>query len=126
MTAGAALQQRQGAAADEVDLEAEQVVVGAGRLGQPLRLVAHREQPGHEAADVRGHRHQERRSLDRTGRAGRLAVGLPPLPEFGLDAPDLVGEAGVQVGEPLGPMEVCEGELGQAQGLVRGRGWHSS
>ena len=77
---GAAFEQRQRAAADEIDLEAEQHVVGARRLDERLRLGADAEQARDEAADVRRHRHDQVAARDRTERARRLRDAVPTAP----------------------------------------------
>ena len=76
----AGLQQRQGAAADEVDLEAEQHVVGARRRRQRLGIGADAEQRADEAADVRRHGDDDVAARHRTQRFRHFAVLRPTRP----------------------------------------------
>ncbi len=120
---GAALEQRQGPPAHEVDLEAEEVVVGARGLGEHLGVGADGEELRDEPADVRGHPHQQRRAVNRTRRRGGL--GLPPVPQGGLGRHHVGDESGVEVGKTRRLMQVREGELGKSQSVDSSRRAHS-
>ena len=66
----AAFQEWQSAAANEVDLETEQDVVGPRGGHERLGIGADTEQPADKAADVRGHGHHQVSPRDGAERVG--------------------------------------------------------
>ncbi len=112
----AALEQRQGAAADEVDLEAEQDVVGAGRGDQRVDVGADAEQRADEPADMRRHGDHDVAARDGAQRFGHFAILLPLRPQFGLGGFDLIDEAVVELAQARGLVQVGERKTGDAQG----------
>ena len=120
---GAAFQQGQGTAADEVDLEPEQGVVGARRRDQLAGLVTYAEESRDETAHVWSHRHHEIAARHRSQRLGHLAVLLPLRPQLGFGRLDRGHELVVQVAQAARLVQVGEGESGNSEGGIRYGVW---
>ena len=112
----AALQQRQRAAADEIDLEAEEIVLRSSSADERLeRRAADLEQPRDETADVRRHADEQVRQRQRgPRRVGRAAVRVPLGPERGIGRLDFFAESLVQRRETLGIVQIGERVAGNA------------
>ena len=114
---GAPLQERQRPAADEIDLEAKEVVVGSGRRAQRLGVGPDAEQPGHKTADMRRHLDNKVAARDRRERVGDVTVLLPLRPQLGLGPGHLLGEPAVEIPQPRRTVEVREGEARKPEGI---------
>ena len=117
---GASLQQRQRPAADEVDFEPEQIVVGCRRRAKRLGFRADTEQPGDEPADVRRHLHDEVAARDRGQRFRKFAILRPLRPQLGLGRLDLDGESRVQLPQPRRAVQIGKRKPGKTQWIGRG------
>ena len=115
----AALEQRQGAAADEVDLEAEQDVVGAGRRDQRVRIGADAEQRADEAADVRRHGDDDVAARDAVSDSGTSRYCAHCAHNSGSVGLHLVDKALVELAQPRRLMQVGEREAGDAERGIR-------
>jgi hypothetical protein len=101
----ATLEQWQRPAADEVDLEAEEIVLRARRFGNRLRRCVHIEEPLQEPADVRRHADQEiRQRQRRPWRVGCPAIRVPLEPERRIGGAHLLAETVVQRREAIWTM----------------------
>ena len=111
----AVLQQRQRAAADEVHLETEEVVLSARGLLDRRRRRVHIEQPAEKAADVRRHRDQQVRELDRwSRRVRRLTIRVPLAPQLRVGRGRFLAEPVVQRSQALGLVQIGKGVTGYA------------
>jgi len=116
----AALEQWQRAAADEVDLEAEEIVLIARRLGDGGRRRVDVEQPRDETADVRRHADEQvRQRQRRPRRIGRPAVRVPVAPEQRIGGCDLLAEPFVQRRETFGIVQIGKRVSGDTQSWRR-------
>ena len=100
--------EREHAPADEVHLEAEQIVLvargGRQRVNARLNLKEARD----KAADMRRHRHEQVGQGDRRQRVRRRAVRLPVVPQRRGVGFDVLAEALVERSEALGVVQVTE------------------
>ena len=115
----APFEQGQGAAADEVDLEPEQDVIGTRGRDQLVGLGAHAEQARDKPADMRRHRDDQVAPRHGPNRLGHLAVLLPLRPQFGFRRLDDGHKPVVQVVQAARLVQVGEGESGNSEGGFR-------
>ena len=107
-------EQRQRPTPDEIDLEAEQHVVGFGGGHQRLGFGPHAEQTADEPAHVWRHGYHQVGARHRAERLRRCAVLLPLRPQLRLGLLHRVGKAAMELTQPGRLMQVGKREVRQS------------
>src|SRR6266511_141543 len=113
------LEQRQRSTTNEVDFEAEQIVVDARRRRQFVGVRTYAEQTRQKPAHMRRERDDQVGSSNRTERRRIGAMRFPLSPEVGIGSPRLAAEQLVENCEPRGLMQIGKREAGDSERVMR-------